>query len=145
MPIAYLNRVGGQDELVFEGASFVINGDGTMACHLPDFEEALVTTRWEGGPGGWRCVPCEKSEVATFPEDVYLAMMMGLRDYVNANGFPGVILGLSGGIDSALSAAVAVDALGPDRVHCVMMPSKYTVADQPRGRRGLREAAGLPP
>ena len=126
MAIAYLNRVGGQDELVFEGASFVINGDGTMACHLPDFEEKIVTTRWEGGPNGWRCLPCEQSVVATFPEDVYLAMVMGLRDYVNANGFPGVILGMSGGIDSALSAAVAVDALGADRVHCVMMPSKYT-------------------
>jgi NAD+ synthase len=126
LALAYLNRVGGQDELVFEGASFVVNGDGTLACHLPDFEEALVTTRWEGGAGPWRCVPCEKSRIATFPEDVYLAMMMGLRDYVTANGFPGVILGLSGGIDSALSAAVAVDALGPDKVHCVMMPSKYT-------------------
>ncbi len=126
LALAYLNRVGGQDELVFEGASFVVNGDGTLACHLPDFEEALVTTRWEQDGGRWRCVPCEKSEVATFPEDVYLAMMMGLRDYVTANGFPGVILGLSGGIDSALSAAVAVDALGADKVHCVMMPSKYT-------------------
>jgi NAD+ synthase len=126
LAIAYLNRVGGQDELVFEGASFVVNGDGELACHLPDFEEALVTTEWEKGSRGWRCVPGRKSRASTFPEDVYRAMMMGLRDYVTANGFPGVILGLSGGIDSALSAAVAVDALGPGKVHCVMMPSKYT-------------------
>ncbi|MEO7654403.1 MAG: NAD+ synthase [Sphingomicrobium sp.] len=126
LPIAYLNRVGGQDELVFEGASFVINGDGQLACHLPDFEEALVTIEWEGGPQGWRCLPGRKSRIATFPEDVYRAMMMGLRDYVAGNGFAGIILGLSGGIDSALSAAVAVDALGSDKVRCVMMPSKYT-------------------
>lgn len=126
LAIAYLNRVGGQDELVFEGASFVINGDGTLAVHLPDFEEACWTTEWRRGENGWTCEPGRKARVATFPEDVYRAMMLGLRDYVDRNGFPGVILGLSGGIDSALSAAVAVDALGPDRVHCVMMPSKYT-------------------
>ena len=131
---AYLNRVGGQDELVFEGASFVVNGDGELACHLPDFEEAVVTTEWEKSARGWRCVPGRKSRVSSFPENVYRAMMMGLRDYVVANGFPGVILGLSGGIDSALSAAVAVDALGPDKVHCVMMPSKYT------GKESLEDA-----
>ena len=136
MPIVYLNRVGGQDELVFEGASFVLNRDGTLACHLPDFEEALVTTQWEGGPGGWRCLPGEISRVAPYPEDVYRAMMMGLGDYVGANGFPGVILGLSGGIDSALSAAVAVDALGPDKVRCVMMPSRL--------RRGRASRTRLP-
>ncbi len=134
LAVAYLNRVGGQDELVFEGASFVVNGDGQLACHLPDFEKALVTTEWEGGPKGWRCLPGRKSRIAAFPEDVYRAMMMGLRDYVTANGFPGVILGLSGGIDSALSAAVAVDALGPDKVRCVMMPSKYT------SRESLKDA-----
>lgn len=126
LAVAYLNRVGGQDELVFDGSSFVINGDGTMACHLTDFEEALVKTEWRLGPDGWQCEPGRKSRVAEFPEDVYRAMVQGLRDYVNANGFPGVILGLSGGIDSALSAAVAVDALGAERVRCVMMPSKYT-------------------
>jgi NAD+ synthase len=126
LPIAYLNRVGGQDELVFEGASFVINGDGDMALHLPDFEEALVSSEWVRGPDGWSCRPGKESRVAECPEDVYLAMMMGIRDYVERNGFPGVILGLSGGIDSALSAAVAVDALGADRVRCVMLPSKYT-------------------
>lgn len=124
--MAYLNRVGGQDELVFEGASFVVNGDGEIACHLADFEEEMVITQWARGPRGWACSPGRKSRVSEFPEDIYRAMTMGLRDYVNANGFPGVILGLSGGIDSALSAAVAVDALGPERVRCVMLPSKYT-------------------
>lgn len=126
LAMAYLNRVGGQDELVFEGASFVINGDGELAVHLPDFEEACWTTEWVEGDDGWECVPGEKARIAQFPEDVYRAMMMGLKDYVGRNGFPGVILGLSGGVDSALSAAVAVDALGPKRVRCVMLPSKYT-------------------
>ncbi|MEO7564889.1 MAG: NAD+ synthase [Sphingomicrobium sp.] len=126
LAIAYLNRVGGQDELVFEGASFVINGDGTMAVHLPDFEEAMCLTEWRSGPSGWSCDGGKKARIAEFPEDVYRAMMLGLRDYVDRNDFPGVILGLSGGIDSALSAAVAVDALGAKRVRCVMMPSKYT-------------------
>ena len=129
LAIAYLNRVGGQDELVFEGASFVINGNGELAVHLPDFEEALWLTQWSGDTTGWRCEDGRKARIAQFPEDVYRAMMLGLRDYVDSNGFPGVILGLSGGIDSALSAAVAVDALGPERVHCVMMPSKYTSAE----------------
>ena len=129
LAIAYLNRVGGQDELVFEGASFVINGDGALAVHLPDFEEALWHTEWVRGADGWACVEGRKARIAQFPEDVYRAMMLGLRDYVDRNGFPGVILGMSGGIDSALSAAVAVDALGPDRVRCVMLPSKYTSND----------------
>ena len=129
LPIAYLNRVGGQDELVFEGASFVINGDGELAVHLPDFDEAMWLTEWSPCPGGWRCADGRKARIAQFPEDVYRAMMLGLRDYVDRNGFPGVILGLSGGIDSALSAAVAVDALGPERAHCVMMPSKHTAAE----------------
>jgi NAD+ synthase len=129
LPIAYLNRVGGQDELVFEGASFVINGDGELAVHLPDFEEAMWLTHWRGGPRGWSCEDGRKARIAQYPEDVYRAMMLGLRDYVDRNGFPGVLLGLSGGIDSALSAAVAVDALGPKRVRCVMLPSKYTAAE----------------
>lgn len=88
LPIAYLNRVGGQDELVFEGASFVINGDGELALHLPDFEEALILSEWNRGSDGWSCAPGRKGRVAEFPEDVYLAMMMGLRDYVDRNGFP---------------------------------------------------------
>jgi NAD+ synthase len=91
-----------------------------------DWEEQLLLTEWTRGADGWRCATGAEHRLDPYPEDIYRAMMVGLRDYVSANGFPGVILGLSGGIDSALSAAVAVDALGPDKVWGVMMPSKYT-------------------
>ena len=126
LPIAYLNRVGGQDELVFDGSSFIVHPDGERVVQLCDWDEALLVTDWERTGEGWRCTTRETHALDAFPEDVYLAMMVGLRDYVQRNGFPGVILGLSGGIDSALSAAVAVDALGPDKVTGVMLPSKYT-------------------
>ena len=126
LPIAFLNRVGGQDELVFDGASFVLNGDGSLAHRLPDWDEHVRVTHWERGGTGWRCLPGDQSPWDAHPADVYHAMVVGLRDYVNANRFPGVVLGLSGGIDSALSAAVAVDALGSERVWCVMMPSRFT-------------------
>ncbi|MBS0505594.1 MAG: NAD+ synthase [Proteobacteria bacterium] len=135
LPLVLLNRVGGQDEVVFDGASFVLNGDGTLAWQLPDWEEALAITEWERGPDGWRCLPGDVHPLDPHPADIYHAMMVGLRDYVNANRFPGVVLGLSGGIDSALSAAVAVDALGADRVWGVMMPSRYT------GQESLEDAA----
>ena len=126
LPIAYLNRVGGQDELVFDGSSFILHPDGERVVQLCDWKEALLLTDWERTPEGWRCTTRETHALDAFPEDVYQAMILGLRDYVERNGFPGVILGLSGGIDSALSAAVAVDALGADKVWGVMMPSKYT-------------------
>jgi NAD+ synthase len=126
LPLAYLNRVGGQDELVFDGASFVINGDGSLAVQMMDWEEQEVTTRWTRTAQGWRCDRGEVASLADHPEDIYCAMVMALRDYVNRNGFPGVVLGLSGGIDSAICAAIAADALGPERVHCVMLPSRYT-------------------
>jgi NAD+ synthase len=126
LPLMYVNRVGGQDELVFDGASFVLNADGSVAHQLPDWEEALVETIWTRGNAGWRCEPGSVATLDPHPADIYQAMLVGLRDYVNTNRFPGVVLGLSGGIDSALSAAVAVDALGADRVWCVMMPSRYT-------------------
>ena len=129
LPIVYLNRVGGQDELVFDGSSFATNDDGGVAVQMPDFEEAMTLTEWVRTPNGWRCEPGEKATLSPYPEDMYRAMMVALRDYVCVNGFPGVILGLSGGIDSALSAAVAVDALGADKVWCVMLPSKYTSDD----------------
>ena len=126
LPIAYLNRVGGQDELVFDGSSFIVNDDGEIPVQMPDWQEALWLTEWERNANGWRCATTRRHTLSPFPEDVYMAMVVGLRDYVTRNGFPGVILGLSGGIDSALSAAVAVDALGADKVWGVMMPSKYT-------------------
>jgi NAD+ synthase len=126
LPLAYLNRVGGQDELAFDGSSFVMHPDGELIVQMPDWEEALLVTDWARTADGWRCDTRAAHALDPFPEDIYRAMMVALRDYVVRNGFPGVILGLSGGIDSALSAAVAVDALGPDKVRGVMLPSKYT-------------------
>ncbi len=142
LPIAYVNRVGGQDELVFDGSSFVVHPDGERVVQLCDWDEALVMTDWERTPDGWRCVTRESHTLDTFPEDVYRAMMVGLHDYVERNGFPGVILGISGGIDSALSAAVAVDALGADRVWGVMLPSKYTSDESLEDARGCAELLG---
>jgi len=126
LPLAYLNRVGGQDELVFDGASFVINGDGSLAVQMTDWEEQEVTTRWTRTAQGWRCDQGEIAPLADHPEDIYCAMVLALRDYVTRNRFPGVVLGLSGGIDSAICAAIAADALGPERVWCVMLPSRFT-------------------
>jgi NAD+ synthase len=126
LPMAYLNRVGGQDELVFDGSSFIMHPDGERVVQFPDWEEKLLVTEWMREGDGWRCSTRESHDLDPYPEDVYRAMMIGLGDYVGRNGFPGVILGLSGGIDSALSAAIAVDALGPDKVWGVMLPSKYT-------------------
>jgi NAD+ synthase len=126
LPMAYLNRVGGQDELAFDGSSFVVNADGELVVQMPDWDEALLLTEWRRSADGWSCATRQDYQLDPYPEDVYHAMMVALRDYVTRNGFPGVILGLSGGIDSALSAAVAVDALGADKVWGVMMPSAYT-------------------
>jgi NAD+ synthase len=126
LPLAYLNRVGGQDEVVFDGASFIMNGDGSLAHQLLDWEPEVRLTHWTRGASGWVCAPGALTKLDEHPADIYHAMVVSLRDYVNTNRFPGVVLGLSGGIDSALSAAVAVDALGPERVWCVMLPSRYT-------------------
>jgi len=135
LPLIYLNQVGGQDELVFDGASLVANADRSIAWALPAWEERVVVTEWERKATGWVCAAGERWAGEDRSAAVYHAMMLGLRDYVNKNRFPGVVLGLSGGIDSALSAAVAVDALGPERVRCVMMPSRYT------GQESLDDAA----
>ena len=129
MPLVYLNQIGGQDELVFDGASFVMNADRSLPWQLPAWREDVAITQWRRSGRGWICEPGQTAQIETNLAAIYQAMTTGLRDYVNKNGFPGVILGMSGGIDSAISAAVAVDALGPDRVHCVMMPSPYTSQD----------------
>ena len=126
LPLVLLNRVGGQDELAFDGSTFVMHPDGEIVVQMPDWDEAFLMTEWVRSPDGWRCETRCAHELDQFPADVYRAMTVALRDYVTCNGFPGVILGLSGGIDSALSAAVAVDALGPAKVRGVMLPSKYT-------------------
>jgi NAD+ synthase len=127
LPLIYLNQVGGQDELVFDGASFVLNADRSLALAMPSWREDVIVSEWsKGADGKWTCATGERAGEETRESAVYNAMMLGLRDYVNKNRFPGVVLGLSGGIDSALSAAVAVDALGKERVRCVMQPSRYT-------------------
>jgi len=126
LPLAYVNQVGGQDELVFDGASFVLNGDGTLAVQMPAWEQAVGMTEWRREAGRWRCLPGEIAAVEEGEAANYLACVTGLRDYVAKNGFPGVVLGLSGGVDSALCAAIAVDALGAERVHGVMLPYTFT-------------------
>lgn len=126
LPLVYLNQFGGQDELVFDGASFVLDASCKMVAQLHNFREAIVTTHWRRQPDGWQCDPASFSTWLEGDEADYAACMIGLRHYVEKNNFAGVVMGLSGGIDSALCAALAVDALGPSRVHCVMLPYKYT-------------------
>ncbi|MFZ2288261.1 MAG: NAD+ synthase [Halopseudomonas yangmingensis] len=126
MPVIYVNQVGGQDELVFDGGSLAMNADGRLAVRAPACAEGLypVDVHWDE-----QQVELRQGGVAELPEleaSVYQALVMGVRDYVGKNGFPGVLLGLSGGIDSALTLAIAVDALGADRVEAVMMPYHYT-------------------
>jgi NAD+ synthase len=130
VPLIYLNQLGGQDEVVYDGASFVLNADQKIAVALPSWNEHIAITTWQrNAEGTWICAAGDKFVAEDRSSQVYHAMMLALRDYVNKNRFPGVVLGLSGGIDSALSAAVAVDALGADRVRCVMLPSRYTSRD----------------
>jgi NAD+ synthase len=126
LPLIFLNRMGGQDELVFDGCSFVLNADGIAVHRLPDWEEHLRITHWRKGEEGWNCQAGQLALWEDHPADIYSAMVLALRDYVDRNRFPGVVLGLSGGIDSAICAAIAADALGPERVWCVMLPSRYT-------------------
>ncbi len=126
LPMVYVNQVGGQDELVFDGASFGLNADRSLAFQMPVFEEAVQTFRWARDGAGWRCGEGACVKLEDGDELIWLACVQGLRDYVDKIGFPGVVIGLSGGIDSAVTAVMAVDAFGPDRVHCVMMPYRYT-------------------
>ena len=129
LPLLYVNEVGGQDELVFDGGSFALSAEGDTVMRLPMFEEAVALTTWERGPKGWAVVNAPMANWLTGAGEVYHAMVLGLRDYVNKSGFPGVLLGLSGGVDSAITAVVAADALGADRVRCFMLPSRYTSRD----------------
>src|SRR5437763_2928623 len=125
LPLIYLNQVGGQDELVFDGASFALNADLSVAAQLPVFQESITTLTWRKDASGWRCA----GPIAPLPEGDkgdYAACVLGLRDYVRKTGFPGVLLGISGGIDSALCAAIAVDALGAEHVRGVMLPFRFT-------------------
>ena len=129
LAFVFCGQVGGQDELVFDGGSFVLNPDRSLACQMKLFQSDITLTEWEYAGEKLVCMPQPLPDEPYRLELIYRAMMLGLADYVNKNRFPGVILGLSGGIDSALSAAVAVDALGADRVRTFMLPSPYTSQD----------------
>src|SRR6266849_4367021 len=143
LPVIYINQVGGQDELVFDGASFGLHADRSLAFQLAAFREMVKTLHWQRTGDGWRCVdgPIEALEEGDKAD--YCACMLGLRDYVNKNGFKGVVLGLSGGIDSALVAALAVDALGAERVRCVMLPYRFTSHESLADAAGAAKALGV--
>jgi NAD+ synthase len=143
LPLVYLNMVGGQDELVFDGASFGLNADRSFAFQLAAFGEAVVTTHWVREDGRWRCLPGPNAMIEEADEADYAACVLGLRDYVDKNGFKGVVFGLSGGIDSALCAAMAVDALGAERVRAVMLPYKYTSQDSLDDAAAVAKALGI--
>ena len=143
LPLVYLNQVGGQDELVFEGASFVLNGDGSLAAQLSPFGEEIAVTHWSRTPDGWHCGSGPMAALEPQEKADYAACVLGLRDYVNKNGFPGVVLGLSGGVDSALVAAMAVDALGPERVRCLMLPYKFTSQESLDDAAQVAKALGV--
>ncbi|WP_421792182.1 NAD+ synthase [Hyphobacterium sp.] len=143
VPLVFVNQVGGQDELVFDGASFAWLPDGTEIQRLPAFEDAIAYSDWEKTDTGWTGVSDAKARTFTGLEADWKAMCLALGDYVNKNGFPGVVLGMSGGIDSAISAAIAADALGPDRVWAVMMPSKYTSTESLEDAKACAKALGV--
>ncbi len=142
LPLAYLNLVGGQDDQVFDGASFVLNPGGALTHHLPAFETALAMVDFEEGPDGWRALEGEKAPQPDGPGADYRAMVLATRDYFAKTGFSRALLGLSGGVDSAIVAAIAVDALGPANVRCVMLPSEYTSGHSLEDARGVAGRLG---
>jgi NAD+ synthase len=143
LPLIYANQVGGQDELVFDGASFVLNTDLTFAAQLPAFREDFSTIRFVRTAVGWRAEANAIAPLEAGEEADYTACVLGLRDYVDKNRFPGVVMGLSGGIDSALCAAMAVDALGAGRVRCVMMPYRFTSQESLDDAAAIAGALGI--
>ncbi len=142
LPLLFANQLGGQDELIFDGASFAISAKKSLAFQMSQFEEAVVTTTWKREPDGWACIDGPMSKIPEREEADYRACMLGLRDYVNKNGFKNVVLGLSGGVDSAICAALAVDALGEERLRAVMMPYKYTSKDSLKDAEDCARALG---
>jgi NAD+ synthase len=143
LPLIYLNMVGGQDELVFDGSSFVLNADRNVSTQLATFREVVALTEWRREGGGWRCISGPMTNAEESDRTDYGACVLGLRDYVNKSGFPGVVLGLSGGIDSALCASMAVDALGKERVRCVMLPYRFTSQDSLDDAASVAKALGV--
>lgn len=142
LPLVFANQLGGQDELVFDGASFAFNADKSLAFQLSQFETAFVVTDWRREEDGWRCQPGPMVRIPEKEEADYHACMLGFRDYVNKNGFKSVVLGLSGGIDSAVCAAIAVDALGEERVRTIMLPYRYTSEDSFKDAADCAKALG---
>ena len=143
LPFVYLNQVGGQDEVVYDGGSFALGADRQLKAKLASFREQVATLEFRRGQKGWECQPGPIAPELSDIESIYQAIMLGLRDYVNKTGFPSVVIGLSGGVDSALTAAVAADALGPERVATIMMPSPYTSAASLEDARACAEAIGV--
>jgi NAD+ synthase len=143
LPTIYVNQVGGQDELVFDGVSFGLHSDCTLAFQLAGFQEAVVATQWVRRDATWRCENGPMVASVEADRADYAACVLGLRDYVGKNEFPGVVLGLSGGVDSALCAAMAVDALGPERVRCVMLPYKFTAQESLDDAAACSKALGV--
>ena len=126
VPLLYLNQVGGQDELVYDGASFAVEPGGRLVVQGKSFEPELLVSNWARTADGWRCTDPHVEPLSSVDEAPWRACVLGLRDYVHKNGFKHVLLGLSGGIDSAVVAAMAVDAIGAENVHCLMLPYRYT-------------------
>lgn len=144
LPLLYVNMVGGQDDQVFDGGSFALNKGARLAMQAPFFEEALVMTDWVRGEEGWECVSAPLGDVPDETENDYRAMCVAIRDYSHKNGFERVLLGLSGGVDSALVATLAADALGPENVWCIMLPSKYTSEHSLEDAAALAAQLGVP-
>ena len=143
LPLLYLNQVGGQDELVFDGASFGLNADRSLAFQCKSFEEELLISDWERQNDQWVCDNSPISDLVSKDEAPWRACVLGLRDYIHKNHFKSVVLGLSGGIDSAIVAAMAVDALGPENVHCIMLPYRYTSEDSLKDAKDCAERLGV--
>jgi NAD+ synthase len=143
LPLVYVNQIGGQDELVFDGSSWSMAEDGTIVQSLKSFVEDYDVADWEKIDGTWTCVAAKIETHLSGLEADWRACCLGLGDYVNKNGFKQIILGLSGGVDSAICAAIAADALGPDRVWCVMMPSEYTSSDSLEDAKLCADALGV--
>jgi len=143
LPLIFVNQLAGQDEVLFEGASFVMDREGEVAARAPQFTEGVFLTQWRREDAGWACVDGRQAEWVGGEEMTYRAVTMAVRDYVNKNRFKGVVIGLSGGVDSALTAAIAVDALGADRVRCVMMPSRYTSRESLEDAKECAELLGV--
>ena len=139
MPVIYANLVGGQDELVFDGASFALDGNGTLTHQLPSFEEALEIAEYADGS----LLPGRIEAPLPLEAEAYAGLKLGVRDYLGKNGFPGAIIGLSGGVDSALTLAIAVDALGAERVRAVMMPSPFTAQMSLDDARAIARSLGV--